>query len=50
MYTVCSLDILSVLQVHPNIPDFNLLWTGIHPKPHLLKAMTPYQRVNHFPR
>ncbi|KAJ9599647.1 hypothetical protein L9F63_026505 [Diploptera punctata] len=36
--------------VHPNIPDFNLLWTGIHPKPHLLKAMTPYQRVNHFPR
>ncbi|PNF30209.1 hypothetical protein B7P43_G08430, partial [Cryptotermes secundus] len=37
-------------EVHPNIPDFNLLWTGIHPKPHLLKAMTPYQRVNHFPR
>ncbi|KDR20933.1 Tubulin polyglutamylase TTLL5, partial [Zootermopsis nevadensis] len=33
-----------------NIPDFNLLWTGVHPKPHLLKAMAPYQRVNHFPR
>ncbi|KAF4525871.1 hypothetical protein B566_EDAN015974 [Ephemera danica] len=39
-----------VVKVHPNIPDFNLLWTGIHPKPHLLRAMTPYQRVNHFPR
>ncbi|XP_059471433.1 tubulin polyglutamylase TTLL5-like isoform X1 [Neocloeon triangulifer] len=37
-------------EVHQNIPDFNLLWTGIHPKPHLLRALTPYQRVNHFPR
>ncbi|XP_046401476.1 tubulin polyglutamylase TTLL5 isoform X2 [Ischnura elegans] len=37
-------------EVHPNIPDFNLLWTGAHPKPHLLRALTPYQRVNHFPR
>ncbi|XP_066994738.1 tubulin polyglutamylase TTLL5 [Anabrus simplex] len=37
-------------EVHPSIPDFNLLWTGIHPKPQMLKGMTPYQRVNHFPR
>ncbi|KAG8235258.1 hypothetical protein J437_LFUL014258, partial [Ladona fulva] len=38
------------LQVHPNIPDFNILWTGAHPKPHLLRTLAPYQRVNHFPR
>ncbi|XP_063231259.1 tubulin polyglutamylase TTLL5 [Bacillus rossius redtenbacheri] len=37
-------------EVRPNIPDFNLLWTGTHPKPHLLKSMMSYQRVNHFPR
>ncbi|KAK7864100.1 hypothetical protein R5R35_002743 [Gryllus longicercus] len=26
------------------------MWTGVHPKPHTLKNMTSYQRVNHFPR
>ncbi|XP_049952504.1 tubulin polyglutamylase TTLL5 isoform X2 [Schistocerca serialis cubense] len=37
-------------EVHNSIPDFNLLWTGVHPKPHVLKDLTAYQRVNHFPR
>ncbi|GBP24411.1 Tubulin polyglutamylase TTLL5 [Eumeta japonica] len=30
--------------------EFNLLWSGIHPKPDLLRSLSPYQRVNHFPR
>lgn len=30
--------------------DFNLLWTGIHLKPDILRNLAPYQRVNHFPR
>ncbi|KAK4884418.1 hypothetical protein RN001_000689 [Aquatica leii] len=30
--------------------DFNLLWTGSHPKPGTLRSLLPYQRVNHFPR
>ncbi|XP_075982485.1 tubulin tyrosine ligase-like 5 isoform X2 [Anticarsia gemmatalis] len=30
--------------------DFNLLWSGLHPKPDVLRSMSPYQRVNHFPR
>ena len=30
--------------------DYNLMWTGIHPKPHAFKSMLPHQRVNHFPR
>ncbi|XP_068618971.1 tubulin polyglutamylase TTLL5 isoform X2 [Battus philenor] len=30
--------------------DFNLLWAGLHPKPDVLRSLTPYQRVNHFPR
>ncbi|XP_039757704.1 uncharacterized protein LOC120632021 [Pararge aegeria] len=30
--------------------DFNLMWAGLHPKPDLLRSLTPYQRVNHFPR
>ncbi|XP_055678293.1 tubulin polyglutamylase TTLL5 isoform X2 [Lutzomyia longipalpis] len=29
---------------------FNLLWTGIHLKPDILRNLLPYQRVNHFPR
>lgn len=29
---------------------FNLLWTGLHMKPDILRSLTPYQRVNHFPR
>lgn len=30
--------------------NFCLLWTGIHIKPDILRNLTPYQRVNHFPR
>ena len=30
--------------------QFNLLWTGIHTKPDVLRSLAPYQRVNHFPR
>lgn len=34
----------------PDGKDFNLLWSGLHLKPDVLRALTPYQRVNHFPR
>lgn len=30
--------------------NFNLLWTGLHMKPDVLRNLLPYQRVNHFPR
>lgn len=30
--------------------NFNLLWTGLHMKPDILRSLLPYQRVNHFPR
>ena len=30
--------------------DFNLLWTGSHPRPHTFSSLRPFQRVNHFPR
>ncbi|XP_041969734.1 probable beta-tubulin polyglutamylase isoform X2 [Aricia agestis] len=30
--------------------EFNLMWSGLHPKPDVLRALLPYQRVNHFPR
>lgn len=30
--------------------NFNLLWTGLHMKPDILRSLKPYQRVNHFPR
>lgn len=45
-----------LLQAHgliesmPESKDFNLLWSGLHPKPDVLRSMAPYQRVNHFPR
>lgn len=45
-----------LLQAHglqetvPDSKDFNLLWSGLHPKPDVLRPLTPYQRVNHFPR
>ncbi|TRY73203.1 hypothetical protein TCAL_16885 [Tigriopus californicus] len=37
-------------EVHSNNTDFNLMWTGVHPKPHSFKSLLPHQRVNHFPR
>lgn len=30
--------------------NFNILWSGVHMKPDILRGLTPYQRVNHFPR
>lgn len=30
--------------------SFSILWTGIHMKPDMLRNLSPYQRVNHFPR
>ncbi|XP_050312018.1 tubulin polyglutamylase TTLL5 isoform X2 [Anthonomus grandis grandis] len=44
------LDCHGVTEVAPNSSDFNLLWTGSHPKPGTLRALAPHQRVNHFPR
>lgn len=34
----------------PHSKDFSLLWTGLHPKPDLLRSLAVHQRVNHFPR
>nr|CAI5827763.1 unnamed protein product [Callosobruchus analis] len=44
------LDCHGICEVAPNSSDFNLLWTGSHPKPGTLRSLAPYQRVNHFPR
>ncbi|XP_046595142.1 tubulin polyglutamylase TTLL5 isoform X1 [Neodiprion virginianus] len=30
--------------------NFNILWMGNHPKPDVLRNLTPHQKVNHFPR
>ncbi|KAJ8288844.1 hypothetical protein COCON_G00015030 [Conger conger] len=37
-------------EVHPNSNDFNLMWTGSHLKPYLLRNLLDFQKVNHFPR
>lgn len=39
-----------LLEVGSDCHDFNLLWTGIHLKPDILRNLSAYQRVNHFPR
>ncbi|XP_018327942.1 tubulin polyglutamylase TTLL5 isoform X2 [Agrilus planipennis] len=39
-----------VSEITNNSCDFNLLWTGSHPRPGLLRSLTAHQRVNHFPR
>ncbi|KAL3287127.1 hypothetical protein HHI36_001608 [Cryptolaemus montrouzieri] len=44
------LDCHGVTEVAANSSDFNLLWTGSHLKPGLLRSLGPHQRVNHFPR
>ncbi|XP_039561305.1 tubulin polyglutamylase TTLL5 isoform X3 [Passer montanus] len=36
-------------EVHPNSSDYNLMWTGSHLKPCLLRSLTDIQKVNHFP-
>ena len=37
-------------EVSSSNQDFNIMWTGSHPNPHMFKSMLPHQRVNHFPR
>ncbi|XP_041070170.1 tubulin polyglutamylase TTLL5-like [Carcharodon carcharias] len=37
-------------EVHPNCNDFNLMWTGSHLKPYVLRTLLEFQKVNHFPR
>ncbi|XP_050811618.1 tubulin polyglutamylase TTLL5 isoform X6 [Gopherus flavomarginatus] len=37
-------------EVHPNSSDYNLMWTGSHLKPYLLRTLSDIQKVNHFPR
>ncbi|XP_055012906.1 tubulin polyglutamylase TTLL5 isoform X1 [Boleophthalmus pectinirostris] len=37
-------------EVHPNSNDFNLMWTGSHLKPYILRGLQDFQKVNHFPR
>ncbi|XP_073339279.1 tubulin polyglutamylase TTLL5 [Pagrus major] len=37
-------------EVHQNSNDFNLMWTGSHLKPYLLRSLQDFQKVNHFPR
>ncbi|XP_072424074.1 tubulin polyglutamylase TTLL5 isoform X3 [Chiloscyllium punctatum] len=37
-------------EVHPNSNDFNLMWTGSHLKPYVLRSLLEFQKVNHFPR
>ncbi|CAG9861928.1 unnamed protein product [Phyllotreta striolata] len=64
------LDCHGISEVPASSMDFNLLWTGSHPKPEkvstyeklkygedimyfnlgTIRALGPYQRVNHFPR
>ena len=35
---------------HPNSSNFNLMWTGAHLKPYVLRSLFDFQKVNHFPR
>ncbi|KAJ8979747.1 hypothetical protein NQ317_004734 [Molorchus minor] len=44
------LDCHGITEVAPNSSDFNLLWTGSHPKPGTFRSLAPHQRINHFPR
>ncbi|XP_061699472.1 tubulin polyglutamylase TTLL5 isoform X2 [Syngnathoides biaculeatus] len=37
-------------EVHSNSNNFNLMWTGSHMKPYLLRSLQDFQKVNHFPR
>lgn len=48
----CQLKTISasLFQVHPNSNDFNLMWTGSHLKPYILRSLEDFQKVNHFPR
>lgn len=37
-------------EAHHDANDFNLLWTGNQLKPDMLRSLSSYQRINHFPR
>lgn len=37
-------------ECHHDANDFNLLWTGNQLKPDMLRNLSSYQRINHFPR
>uniref|UniRef100_H3DJ54 Tubulin--tyrosine ligase-like protein 5 n=1 Tax=Tetraodon nigroviridis TaxID=99883 RepID=H3DJ54_TETNG len=37
-------------EVHQNSNDFNLMWSGSHLKPYMLRNLQDFQKVNHFPR
>lgn len=37
-------------EVSHDAMDFNLLWTGNQLKPDMLRNLSPFQRINHFPR
>ncbi|KAM3853236.1 tubulin polyglutamylase TTLL5 [Vipera latastei] len=37
-------------EVHPSSNEYNLMWTGSHLKPYVLRTLTDIQKVNHFPR
>lgn len=55
MKTECKLlrSVLSVHgfhEAHPNSSDFNLMWSGSHLKPYVLRGLQEFQKVNHFPR
>uniref|UniRef100_A0A8C0JNT2 Tubulin--tyrosine ligase-like protein 5 n=1 Tax=Canis lupus dingo TaxID=286419 RepID=A0A8C0JNT2_CANLU len=39
-----------ISHVHPSSTDYNLMWTGSHLKPFLLRTLSEAQKVNHFPR
>lgn len=44
------LDCHGVSEVAADSNDFNLLWTGNHPKPGIFRSLCSHQRINHFPR
>lgn len=37
-------------EVGHDATDFNILWTGNQLKPDMLRNLSQYQRINHFPR
>jgi tubulin polyglutamylase TTLL5 len=39
-----------LMEVSHEDQSFNLLWTGNQLKPDMLRNLSPYQRINHFPR
>jgi len=39
-----------LVEVSHDATDFNILWTGNQLKPDMLRNLSQYQRINHFPR